>query len=192
MKHVAVLGVLVFACHTTAPVRQKKSVDAILSDYNLELIYKTDSQRIRAKGYYFVDTQESGCREDIAAAGEELLAQKYIVTFYYDMSEAAFPKDHFQIWRVPEQRVPSWEYNPDATIRRYNEREQAYFIPLRDVNQREAEDKLQIPAYAVLIPAALKDDVLIMYAEQEAHPAVAFYECKKNSNNDTTSVPSPN
>lgn len=192
MKHGAVLGMLVLACHTNAPVQKKKSVDTILSEYNFELIYKTESQKIRAKGYYFVDTQESGCREDIVAAGEKLLEQKYIDTFYYDISEGAFPKDHFQTWRVPEQRVPSWEYNPDATIRRYNEHEQAYFIPLRDVHQREAEDTLQIPAYAVLIPAALKDDVLIMYAEQEAHPAVAFYECKKNSNNDTTSVPSPN
>ncbi len=174
MRSIALVTLLYTAACTPEPM-PKKSMAAILSEHHLVLTYKTEPERIDAKGYYFVDGQDPQYREDITAAIEEMITNGHVAAVYYDRQQGLEAIPEAQTWRVPEQRIPSWGNGPHTITRRYEEHEQAYFIPLADITGRDAGNKINAPTYAVIIPETIENKVMIMYVEQTAHPEVEFY-----------------
>lgn len=157
--------------------RVQVPVEAIVESADLARVYETIAVGIYAKAYYFVDAGPQ-CREKIEGAIETLVAHDHIVAVYSDREqEAAF--EDAKTWRVPEQQIPSFNNGPATIVRRYKEYEQAYFIPLADITMKDVRTP-GAPGYVVIIPETLKNDVLVMYAEQQTHPAAVFYECKKS------------
>ena len=116
-----------------------------------------------------------------------MVANDHVAAVYYDNLNGLDTLAEAQTWRVPEQKIPSWGNGPHTITRRYEEHEQAYFIPLADITGRDLGSKIKTPTYAVIIPETIENKVMIMYVEQTAHPGVKFYECKT-----PTSSPSPN
>jgi len=158
-------------------VRQRPQIpiEAIVESIDLERIYETPAVGIYAKAYYFVDAG-SHCREKIEGAIERLAAEDHIVSVYSDREhDLAF--EDAKTWRVPEQQIPSFDNGPTTVVRRYQEHEQAYFIPLADIIMQDVHTP-DAPGYAVILPESLKNNVLVMYAEHPTHPAAVFYECR--------------